>query len=361
MRVAVVGAVLCVWAGPAAGQAVVDAGAPVRRASEGLTSIFAAAELPDGRVLVVDNREPTIAVMEADGRLRRLGREGPGPEEYSLPTSILRQPDGTFHVYDARNARYSVVSAEGRITGTAPLVRPELSAFSAPRGPDAEGFIYFDWRTFEPDRGVLRDGRIYRWHAGRRVLEEASALHIHGADESNRGVVAFPHGDAWSVTPNGRVIRIVAEDYHVEWKDGATWQRGPRISFEPVRVTEGEREAYMEANWSRPGAGGTMQGPPSRDTRSSRETGSVRIHFPETLPAFERGYLPSAPDGTLWIARRGPHDATHTEIDVIDVDGRRSRIVRVPGRVRVVGFGSNAVFLAVRDEFDQEWLTVYSR
>src|SRR5690606_5513167 len=153
MRITVVAVILCAWAGTAAGQAVVDAGPPVRRASEGLTSIFAAAELPDGRVLVVDNREPAIAVVETAGRLGRLGREGPGPEEYSLPASILRQPDGTFHVYDARNARYSVVSADGRVTGTAPLVRPELSGFSAPRGPDTEGFIYFDWRTFEPERG----------------------------------------------------------------------------------------------------------------------------------------------------------------------------------------------------------------
>lgn len=96
-----------------------DLGPADARATEGFTSIFDAAELPDGRVVITDNRESAIAVIDfEEGDVTRLGRRGSGPLEFQSAFTILPFPGDTLAVYDSRGQRFTLIDRDGRITGT---------------------------------------------------------------------------------------------------------------------------------------------------------------------------------------------------------------------------------------------------
>ena len=233
-------------------QQTVPLGDPTARAPEGFTNIFEVVEMSDGRVLMTDSRERTVAIVDLGAAtVDRIGRKGEGPEEYLTPFTILPQPDGSFHVYDSRNRRFLVVSAEGEVTGTARLSRPALSGFSSPRGPDDSGALYIGHRQVGTN-GLLPEASLYRWMHDTGDLELVAKISNFAPGQQGRGFVPMPREDAWSFLPDGSVALIVAEDYHVEWTGGELGDAsGPPIPHPRVRVREREREAWLDGIYSR--------------------------------------------------------------------------------------------------------------
>ncbi len=338
-------------------------GPPDARAAEGFTSVFAAAELPDGRVLITDNRETAIAVIDfEEGSVTRLWRRGSGPMEFQSAFTVLRFPGDTLGVYDSRGRRFTLIDGTGSIVGTRPFPSPPLRGFSAPRGPDAQGRLYIDRRIVGPN-GLEREMPVYRWDPKAEELVVVDTLMTRSeAQGGRRGILPMPEADLWAVLTDGSISRVLAADYHVEWIGGEQGDAvGPPLPWDPIEVTEEERERWLVETFSAPAGSATMRGEGGDDAvPASRRREFPASAFPDRMPPFERHVLPASSErGELWIKRATPWDDTETVIDVVGRDGRLARRIRIPGDVRVVAVTDDHAYLARKDEVDLEWLERY--
>lgn len=350
----------------AAGQEIRPLGAAEARAAEGFTHVFDLVELRDGRVLLSDSRERSLAVLDLDrGTVERIGRRGQGPREYQSVYSILPRADGSFAVYDANQRRVTVVSADGEVVGSESFERPPLRGFSAPRGPDPRGRWIIDARAVGPS-GLLREAVLCRWDPSGGEVDSVGVLMQYAPGQGGRGIVPMPVGDAWSVLPDGSVARVVAEDYHVEWwgPDGSR-VAGPPIPHRRIRVGAAEREAWVRELLARPAAGANMSrssrgAAPSRSEVTTRLASFEAGRFPDFVPPFAWGYTPASPRGHVWVRLDVESGPDRTVFDVIDRRGGLAHRISVEGRARVVGFGPDRVYLVRADDFDLEWVERYA-
>jgi hypothetical protein len=329
--------------------------APVQRSPEGFTSIFDVAEMDDGRVLVTDNRDRLLFIVDFSApSVTPLGREGEGPKEYRSAFSILPQPDGQFFVYDTSLRRFLVVAGNGTIEGVEPFNPPPLNSFSAPRGPDPEGYLYLSHRAVSPD-GLAPDAILYKWHPEKADLQQIGTFANYAPGQKGRGFVPMPREDAWTVQPDGRVGKLVAEDYHWAWMDGRV---SPTVDFPRVRVGKEEREAWLDELYSRSASSASsfQGGGSSPANRRPVDPG----RFPRFVPPFSGDYIPAAPWGNVWVKVDPLSGHSLTVFDIFDGEGNHLRRISLEGDARVVGFGSSVVYIARKDEYDLEWLEQYA-
>lgn len=91
--------------------------------SEPFTQIVGLRELPDGRVILADPRERTLALLDfRSGQATRIGREGQGPGEWRLPNGVYALPGDSTLVFDVGNMRYLVVDPKGQPAYTFSLI-----------------------------------------------------------------------------------------------------------------------------------------------------------------------------------------------------------------------------------------------
>lgn len=332
------------------------------RVPEGLTHVFDVGELPDGRVLVTDSREPAVIVWDpAAGTLERIGREGQGPREFLGAFSLAPREGGGYGVYDARQARLLLVSAEGRVTGVESFVAPPTSGLAPPRGatPDGRGVIVL--RSVDPDRGLRRASAVYRWNMTTGAADSVGVVMNYASGQEGRGITPMPRGDAWTARPGGSWARIVADDYHVEWHGGEAGDAtGPLIAHDVRSPTAADRDDWIRQMLARSpasvsfGGGGEGRVPDAAVRRYRTELD--RDRFPDRLPLFEPGFVPSSPAGEIWIQRLDLSDHETTVFDILDRRGRRIGQRTLEGRARIVGFGRAALYLVRIDDVDLEWL-----
>lgn len=364
MRWAMAMVAVCV-AGPAASQEVRPLGDPTGRAAEGFTSIFDVAELPDGRMLLTDNREHAVAIIDfGEGTVHRIGRRGEGPREFQTVFSIVRSTDG-YRVYDARNARFLRLSSQGEILESERFVRPPLTGLGPPRGPDRDGGVYFHLRTVGSN-GLDRPAVIYRWDTETGQADSVGVVMQYAPGQEGRGIVPMPQEDAWSVLPDGSVLRLVARDYHAEWSGGAGGDAvGDPTPFPRLEVDGAQRDRWIAERMSRAGGStfsSSSSDPGARERRIRRYRSELDPdRFPDFVPPFSGGYKPAAPWGEVWLRLETASDQERTVFDVIGRGGELVRRVSVDGPARIVGFGPESVYLARIDEYDLEWLERYGR
>ena len=131
------------------------------------TQISGVRELKDGRVLVADARDKTLQLIDLkSGSATKVGREGQGPGEYSLPFRLMPLPGDSSALYDAGNQRYLTVHPDGqtgndfRLEADRPTATSEgagggrggrggrggMMSIAIPRGVDAKGNVYYQGR-----------------------------------------------------------------------------------------------------------------------------------------------------------------------------------------------------------------------
>ena len=166
---------------------------------------------------------------------------------------------------------------------------------------------------------------------------------------------AFLAQDQWTVTRDGRVAVVRAAPYHVEWigADGGR-QAGPTVSYQPVRITQRDKEEWADRQTSGQMIMRTPQG--ARTMRPSRPN-LDEVDFPEFKPAFEGATI--APNGEVWVLVSRPASADRRAYDVFDAQGRRVRQVELAAGRRLVGFGNGTLYAVRVDEDDLQWLERY--
>lgn len=374
---------LAVWASPVSAQASRRLEPPTAVLSHDFTHLAGIRELPDGRVLISDDRDRSVVIADLTGQtVRRVGREGAGPAEYARPGALLAVSNARTLLLDPGNARFLEFGPNGQITRTySPGSRTKpsesnhmlaLSAAWDARGADHAGRIYFEELPGPLRPGETRLVPIIRWDLRTGALDTVATYAFHESMSSlvpetrGKDVVvrprAWPARPQWAPAGDGSIALVQPSPYRVSWIAGSRRTDGPPMQLAPLRVTSHDKAAFLEElldprNAGRPAQAGPSPIPGGRTP--PRKTGGEPL-FPDTKPPFVgREAARVAPDGTLWVIRtRSASDST-THADLFDRLGNQAGRVVLPSRTRLLGFGSGTVYLARRDEDDLEHLERY--
>lgn len=352
------------------------------RHAEPFTTVAGVRELADGRLVVVDRGEKSIQLLDlAAGSAVRVGHEGGGPNEYRQPNSAFPLPGDSTLVFDIGSMRYVVVAPNGTVARTFSTMDPESGSMRLllARGTDGAGNLYFLDRGLSAGPGavpVARDsGTVLRYDPRTKAVASVATvalpetkINASGSAGQRQVMVRstpFAAQDDWTPGLDGRIAIVRHEPYRVEWL-APSGQRvtGPAVAYEPLRVTEKDREAWRER--SRNPAGGVrivVGGPPGAGSAPAPMVTNARMaepdDWPERKPPFPAGAAIVATDGRLWVQRSTPAGDDVPRYDIFDSFGRLVARATLPSASRLVGFGRNSAYVVQKDENDLEYLERY--
>lgn len=342
--------------------------APITRWDHAFSRIGGVAELPDGRVVVVDNLDGEVFRGDANGTaVQPLGATGDGPNEYRRPWSVVRGPGDTLWLY-ALN-RLLRIAPTGDLAGT--VVFAPAGGVAPPRGLDNAGRLYWDRVVIrDPRTGELKRQQQYeivRWRPGGSQVEVVATASDHAPELHDQRFHPFAERDAWVVDPDGAVRIIRARNYAVDRvRDGRVIGSSAPIPFQPIAITVGDRTAYRRERAANPSgmSFGRRAGTTRDGATAARLLEMNRAYpdemFPRTKPPFVEGGVLRSPGGYLWVVRSPESPAlTGTRIDVLDTTGRRLREIIMPAGRRLVALDRGGVYLAAEDSDGLQFLERY--
>jgi hypothetical protein len=349
-------------------------GAPVTRWENDFSRLSGVAELPDGRVVIVDNRDGAIFIGPANGGTAApLGRTGEGPNEYQRPFSVLHGLGDTVLVYSSN--RLMRVTPAGAIAGFYPFSPAELGGSVAPpRGMDNAGNVYWDRVVIrEPGSETLKRQQLYeivRWRPNSRGVEVVARASDHAPELHDQRFHPFAQRDAWVVEPDGTVLVLRARDYSAQWvREGRPVRTSPAIATEPIRITAADREAYRRERAANPS--GIGRGAPADGSVTPEAMQRMREAYPDNMfPMYKPPFVERTgtlipilrtPGGHLLVAR-SPTTASMipNRIDVLDAQGRRVREITLPPGRRLLSVDRQGIYLAQEDEDGLQYLERYA-
>jgi hypothetical protein len=347
---------------------------------EPFTSVNGIRELRDGRVVVIDARDKIAQLVDfASGTTKKIGREGSGPREYSLPMALVALPGDTSGIYDPLNQRMLLVHPDGS-PGDFIKTVPEgggtrtpggfTFALTPPRFTDAQGrFYYLGGGIPRPDAEAPDSQPVLRFARGAKSADTVAWVRVprnnvrvsgSGNRQTFSAGVANPFAprDEWVVAPDGRVAVIRSPEYRVDWR-GPSRTTGTPIPYERIKMTEKHKQQWRESRRST-GLAITMRVGPQGSSASSGSPTSVNLpeptDWPDVLPPFTQNAAFMAPNGQIWIARTREATDNQPKYDIIDGSGRLVGRVAFPTRTRVIGFGATSVYTVRTDEDDLQYL-----
>jgi hypothetical protein len=325
-------------------------------------------------VLVVDMRERDVYVGDFSAqRVTAIGRRGQGPLEYSRPISLVPLPDGRTLVQDPNNARFLEVGADAVVKGALSIKGANGEAFDFPPrsiGPDAWlsdrlGRLYFE--PFPREAGPQVYSAIVRLDPRSAALDTVATFSMPkrtgtysvSSPKANEYVVqerVWNPRTRWVVAADSRIALVETEPYRVAWLVDGKRTDGAPVRYTPVRVTQADREAYLEGLGRPTGAGGPAG---TRANPVKREGDPI---FPETMPPFfGRDAVHLTPEGQLYVARMKNVTTPVQSYDIFDASGRLTGRAELPPWRRIAGFGARDVYLIHRDDDGLEYLEKYKR
>lgn len=349
--------------------------------SEPFTNVAGIRELKDGRVIAIDNRDKIVEVVDfkADAATK-VGREGSGPGEYSLPMSLVALPGDSSAVFDMLNRRMLAILPNAKVGDFIELSsggggRGMVVMGGGPQATDRMGRFYSQGNNIAmgPNGPVVADSlAIERWDRHTDKRDTVAWLHPpknntqfsggSGGRVSVRmgGANPFAPTDKWAVAPDGRVALLSAEDYHIDWvsPDGRRTTTPP-IRFDRLKVTEAHKQEWRDRMKQATGLMITNNNGKMSATQMPMRNVQDPDEWPEYLPPFLSNSVVSfSEDGMLWVQRTTPAGQPPT-FDVIDGNGHVVRRVVLEKKSRLVGFGNGTVYVTRVDEDDLQYLQRY--
>lgn len=358
--------------------------------------IAGATRLPDGRIVLVEERSREIRVFDAAGsHLASIGGRGEGPGEFAGPPDVVVLPGDTLLAYDPGSFRYSWFTLDGRLIRDAPFDReasrdnlggafsrerrlfPDGSFFNvggfAPSNTEMSEFGGFLSYAPVPDEIARSDIRLgivpagggpgvvfgrFPWDESGYVEGEtiydafrvtdhfhAPALYATGRGPVRVHIATPGAREIRTLDASGALLRIVRQTLPLEPLTEAM------IAAERAAVRDSVA-ARNEATRSDPRREGVDEGP-VLDLFD-------RIAFPDSV--FPWSGLEADAEGDLWALEHrvpAPADGTRT-YQVFDATGRWLGPVRVPASVgSVEEIGPDYVLGIWTDELEVPYLRVY--
>jgi hypothetical protein len=288
--------------------------------------------------------------------------------------------DSTLLV-DIGNGRFSVIGPDGSFGRTLPMGRGDSGENPGymvvlPRFSDEAGGIYFQPDALLAPGSVSEDSAtVSRLDLSEGTLRSISTVKTPDLDRQtsrrNGGMATMVRPlplspqDDWAVGFDGAVAVVRSSDYHVEWvfPDGTSVSGRP-VTYRPIRVRRGEQEEWIEEyldshlNVNRNVNNGEVTVTLARGALSRRGIDPGEFRWPEVMPPFKAGYTWVSPKGDVWVLRSGAAGSDPI-VDLFDRQGEWIGSITLPQGRRVVGFGTETVFLAHSDEFGLSWLERY--
>ncbi|MCG8468578.1 MAG: hypothetical protein MJB57_10290 [Gemmatimonadetes bacterium] len=362
---------------PASSQAVprVTLGEPSHSYTDGLGSLRGVRELSDGRILIADGLGEALIVWTPDTGADTLTNIGEGPGEYQMPDGLFPLPDDGTLLVDLGNARLVEIGADLSFGETTPIAQGQLGpgmTLVLPRGTDSNGRVYYEHRPGQ--MGAVPDSAIIRRFdptteseedLAKRKLPEMKRSESGGPNNSNVSIRPVPLSaqDTWAVGFDGSIAVVRSSDYHVEWTrpDGSVLTGAP-VPYDPVRVGNGEKDAWLEGlaaglSISMFSDGGPPQLSFSRGGSTRSSSNRDEYEWPDRMPPFANASFVDG-DGRAWVERSTSAGAP-TLFDIFSDTGEWIAQVQLPPERTLVGFGENAVYLTRSDDFDFAWLERY--
>jgi hypothetical protein len=361
-------------ASPHAGRAQATASPPTQTLSaapkefaDGFTSVFGFRELSDGRVIIADLMERSVWLIDLTAGTRKpIGRQGAGPEEFSMPAGVFAIPNDMTLVGDPMHGRMLHIAPTGAITATSPFVG-DGGMPATVLGADRQGRLYWEGPAIampKPGQPMViamadsvpilrRDLATNKTDTVTFLKKPDSGVEI-GMSSTEMPAIHYTHApippDSWMVAPDGAIVIAHPSDYHVTWvtPPGARVD-GPIVAFTRQKVSDAENkeqrdktQAAMNSMGVPPGAGGINL---------------AEIPTPEFKPPFQ-GPPVIGPDGRAWLSRTVPKDSPPT-YDLFDRRGQLTGRVVLPARTTVLGFGKGVIYLIRTDDADLQYLQRY--
>jgi len=329
--------------------------------------------LSDGRLVVADGMANEIRVFNRDGQyLNTLGREGPGPREFSGLGRIAVLAGDSIVGRDNRASRNVIFASDGSDsrTVTGPSIHwnglvgvyvagwmPDGSSIvshSVQRSeyPPGTNLVTAEWHLFDPDG-------YYRVFIGR--LPEIRA-HNEGAGAAplafSRRAEVYPDSlGFWHGFP---------ERYELVHHTADGIDRIVRIDREPPRITGEIRESYRA--WDAESARIQAERLPP-EFRYVVEARVEELTFSERVPAYRRFLL--SKDGCFWLAsyetidelsdpsRSWDERPEEKEWTILSPEGLWLGSVTVPSGVSVRVVTQDWVVGLRTDEMDVQYVVVH--
>jgi hypothetical protein len=350
----------------------VELSEPEASFSEPFSSIAGLRELADGRVIVSDRLEIALRIVDlATGSVKEIGHEGSGPGEYRMPDDLFPLPGDSTLLVDFGNMRLTAITPNGELVESQAMMHPD-GFLLFPRGTDADGRLYFDLSNvmrMGPGESLPDSFAVVAFDRGTGDIDTIAMLPRpqigqvrssgQGFSFSGLGLQPFQAVDEWSVAFNGRVAVAWGEEYHVEWRSvGGPPVVGPAVAYEPVKLTQEDKEAWADRMSSGAVMAISVDGGGGRGGRTVTlpRPNIDELDWPEVKPPFPRNALRVTPDGEAWVQRHVKSGEPET-YDVFDASGRRVRQVVLPEGRTLVGFGRGTLYASFQPRVPAAGLT----
>jgi hypothetical protein len=283
---------------------------------------------PKGNIYVCDFKAGQIFKFDAGGKfLKSIGRPGQGPGEFNMPFNIATTSDRLF-VYDMQNNRLCALTLDGIFVKSVPLMmsegRPE-GMKSLPNGDILIGWekVYFgnqekpqeySLRVFGPDLTLRKT--IYS-----RDIWRNKYAHIGGFFTNI--IQPFSPLVSWDVSSDGRIIIGYQKAYEIEIHDPVKGKTSSFThSFEPIKVTDRDKEKFFGQMTYSSSQGGTEKGAPEPIVKATE--------FPKEKPPFF-GLLVDAEGNILVYPHRKIREEEGKIFDAFTPAGAFIATVRLDG------------------------------
>jgi len=351
--------------------ATAQLGSPAAVFPVDFTQIRGVRELTDGRVIVSDRLDKGVVVADfAKGTIVKIGRTGPGPAEYRLPTGLSPMPGDSTLLTDEGNQRIAVIGPDLKIHRSFTLMLPGIGYPLGARAVDSRGRYILQipgWLSHMPGDTIL----VVRFDSRSQRVD--TLARIKGSTPRRNTMtpgmpyVLFAAQDVWNVTPEGRLAVVRSGDYHVDWRepDGRI-SAGPKIPFERRPVTMDDRMAhtrrFMEnSSISGKNSDGGLSPLPAemleekaiRDVAETQEHADVHPPFTEVTPLI-------GPDGSIWVERDVPLGTPQTW-DVIGQTGSLTGRLQIPRGRRLISLGTRWLYAVHTDDDGLQHLERYAQ
>jgi hypothetical protein len=342
---------------------------PVAAAQEPFTQIIALRELSDGRMIVVDFEDKTVQLLDQQlALIKKIGRQGKGPGEYTMPMGLVPMPSDLTYLVDAMNQRLLPIKSDGSTDASIPFssfAKGLLMMVSV--AADSKGRLFFQGLAADIKAINADSVPILRADPDAKDVDTVGFFKPQKVNMSfSGGKVAlgpmrmFAPEEAWTATVDGRVARIIPEPFHVIiYPENGSPVIGPAIKYEPIKVVEEER-VEAKNRWQKGMAAGMAAAASAGARTSAGAFSAAEPEFAPTKPPFAgRTSAVAGPNGEIWVERNQPFADKAARYDRFDRAGKVIGQVRLNPNSRVLGFGKKAVYVARRDSDDLVYLERY--
>jgi len=279
----------------------------------------------DDSIYVLSSKDSAVFVFDREGRfLRRFGKPGNGPGELNMPIMISLSGEEILVLEMGR--RLSLFDRNGEFLRA--LSAKEYWILVATL--DSRKNVYATVGNMDPA------GPSYLLIRFAPEMKSASEISRSPAPDATRGFNPFMPVSRWQIDPADNVIYSRPADYVLEYynPEGKLFKKVTRV-FEPVKITEEEKEERRKALAEAPG--------------------NIKLVFSEYRPAFNRFYCDHL--GRLYVQTYEKDSDGNYLHDVFDPEGRF--ITRISFKGQLLKVVRNRLYCREEDEEGYENLVRY--